>query len=223
MKPLRALLADREAGGRCSSAEHVAADVLADRLDERAGGQRAADEVVGLDVRGQDARVGEVAVDADDVDAGVLGLLSGGIIASGSVREIMIASGSSPISALTIADCLATSNSGAPWYVKSMPSSSAAGLGAARDGVVERVAGQARHVDDRMSSGTSPMSNGVSSAVAAAVVPGRQSCRRCRRRGVVGGTVVPPRSAGDAEGTADTRPTASSGPRSNVTWWFLLY
>ena len=50
---------------------------------------------------------------------------SGGIIASGSVTEIMIAFGFWPISALTMADCLATSNSGAPWYVKSMPSSSA--------------------------------------------------------------------------------------------------
>ena len=39
---------------------------------------------------------------------------SGGIIASGSVTEIMIASGFSPTRALTIADWAATSNSGAP-------------------------------------------------------------------------------------------------------------
>ena len=50
---------------------------------------------------------------------------SGGIIASGSVREMRMASGSSPIRALTIPDCRATSNVGAPWYEKSMPSSSA--------------------------------------------------------------------------------------------------
>ena len=48
-----------------------------------------------------------------------LARLSGGIIAFGSVREIMIASGFLPMSALTIADCLATSNSGAPCTEKS--------------------------------------------------------------------------------------------------------
>ena len=50
---------------------------------------------------------------------------SGPIIASGSVIEIMIASGLSATTALTIAVCLSTANVGSPWVLNSTPSLSA--------------------------------------------------------------------------------------------------